>query len=278
MITDAVHSGADVLATVTVFVGLRIAGAPPDERHHYGHARAESVAAKIVALLLIMTGVGAGWSALGVIRSGQAEMPEPLALWAALFSILAKEGLYRYTLAAGRKINSPALIADAHNHRTDAISSLAAVAGVAGARLGWPILDPVAAVAVSALVLRMGIKIYWKSIEELIDTAPEPKVVQEITSAAHVPGVISVNDIRARLHGPHVRVDLKICVNPSISVREGHDIAHRTADSVQGRVDTVNSVLVHVNPCHRLASGVGGPDCARCERRRQPSSVTFGSD
>ncbi len=249
MVSDSMHSFSDSVSTVAVLVGLRIAGAPPDAEHPYGHGRAETVAAKLVALLLILTAVGVGYAAVQKLLSGDISQPGSLALWAALVSIIVKEGMYRYTAAVGHRIRSKALLADAWHHRTDALSSVTAFVGIFGARLGMVFLDPAAGLVVAAMVLKTGLSIYWQSIEELVDTAPPVSVLESISETAQsTPGVIHVNEIKARSHGPYVYVDLKICVDRTITVQAGHDIAHATAERLRA-LPEVKDVLVHVNPC-----------------------------
>lgn len=249
MVSDSIHSFSDTISTVAVIIGLRIADAPPDTEHPYGHARAETVAAKLVALLLILTAVGVGYSALQILIAGKAQIPGTLATIAAVVSIVVKEGMYRYTLQVGTRIKSNALIADAWHHRTDALSSITALVGIVGAQLGLPFLDPAAGLVVAAMILKVGLELYWQSVEELVDTAPGQEVLERIRRAAEgAPGVIAVNDLKARSHGPHVYVDLKICVDRTITVQKGHDIAHDAAGRVRA-LNEVKDVIIHVNPC-----------------------------
>lgn len=265
VVADAAHSASDILATAIVFVGLRIGGTPPDETHHYGHARFESVAAKIVALILIVTGLGLGINAFNVLRGGEAEVPGGLAIWITMVSIVAKEWLYRYVHGVGNRLGSTALQAEAWHHRSDAISSVAALIGVIGAYLGYPFFDPLAGLAVSALIVQMGGKLYVQSVRELIDEAPTEEVVSEIKKTADSTlGVISVTEVKARNVGPSVLVDLKICVNKFLTVEQGHNIASRAKRRILEDIPQVDNVLVHVNPCHHVQSVEEVPDCKAC--------------
>lgn len=250
MVADAFHSASDIAGSVVVLGGLSLASKPPDVGHHYGHAKLESVVAKLIALLLIVTGGGIAWAAWGVLRSGAIAPPGIAALAAAVFSIVIKEGMYRYTLRVGKAINSTAVVADAWHHRTDALSSVAALIGIGGARLGYPILDPLAGLVVGGLIVKSGLEIYVGAIRELIDTAPDPKLVRDIGDAAlEVKGVHSVQEVRARYNGPYILVDLKFCVDPHVTVEEGHRIGKQAKERIIEKVENIQDVLVHVNPC-----------------------------
>jgi cation diffusion facilitator family transporter len=251
VLADAANSGTDIFATLVVLYGTRVAAQPPDEDHPYGHEKAEPVAAKVVALVVLAAGLATGFGALRALRApGPAEAPGLLAAWVTAGSILAKELLARFLLRRSRQLRSEALAADAANQRTDVLASGAALAGVVGARLGLPALDPLAGLAVAALIVRMGALLYWRAVRNLMDTAPEPAVVDAIRqSAAGVTGVWRLDDLKARVHGNQIYVDLKICVSRLLTVEEGHAIAARVKEAVRERVDEAREVLVHVNPC-----------------------------
>lgn len=252
MISDAAHSASDIVATLTVFLGIRLANRPADLNHHYGHGRLESVAAKLVSLLLMATGGLLGWEAIHLLLQGGDTTPGAIALWAAAGSILIKEALFRYVNGIGRQLRSPAIQAEALHHRSDAFSSIAALLGIAGARLGYPILDPLASLLVAGFIVRLGFGIYWRSVGELVDTAPDQRVLANIREAARLtPGVQQVNAVRARLHGAAILVDLKISVDPQVTVQEGHRIGQAAKRQVQQAEAEVADVLVHVNPGER---------------------------
>ncbi len=266
MISDAVHSLSDVLSTVVAMIGIKISNKPADATHHYGHGRAETVATKILAMLIMVTGAGIGWTAMKNLIAGDFNVPGSSALWAASLSIVIKEWMYRYTRKKGEEIKSNALIADAHHHRSDAFSSVTALIGIAGGRLGYPILDPIAGLAVAILILKTGAELYWQSIQELVDHAPDEEILKEIArSTVTTPGVINVHDIKARTYGPLVYVDLKICVNRHIPVYKGHDIAHDTVNHIKKHLPEIKDVLVHVNPCiHVIDEFDDRPHCGHC--------------
>lgn len=249
MVADAVHSGSDILTSIAVMVGLAMGSKPADEAHPYGHGRLEAVAAKIVATLLIITAVGLIYSSGRILLRNEASAPGPLAIYAAILSIVVKEWMYRYTLRTAKQINSTAMIADAWHHRSDSFSSIGTLIGVVGARLAFPWLDPLSGIIVAILVFKVGVDVYLRSIQELIDSAPAPEIIAAIRHTTLTQaGVIAVNDLKARLQGPSIRVDLEICVDPATSLQESHALAHLVEEQVIANVKSVEAVMVHVNP------------------------------
>lgn len=278
VIADAFHSASDIAASAIVYVGVRLAGTPPDDTHHYGHAKLESVAAKIVSLILVITAIGIGLSAWNVLRAGDIQIPTTLALWATIVSILVKETLYRYVNTIGKRLNSTALLAEAWHHRSDAISSVAALIGVTGALLGFPAFDAIAGMAVALLIGHMGVKLYVQSVRELIDEAPKDTTVDSIRAEAlKTPGVLTVNEVKARHNGPVVLVDLKLCVNRFLTVEEGHKIASQAKQNILEAIEEVDNVLVHVNPCHHVNSIDEVPNCEECGDERHRGHSEGGS-
>ncbi|SHJ52472.1 cation diffusion facilitator family transporter [Geosporobacter subterraneus DSM 17957] len=250
MVADAFHSGSDILATTIVLHGLKISHRPPDEEHHYGHGKAESIVSKLIAILLVVTALGIGLSAYNTLKDPALEPPNTIAVWTALISIIFKEWMYRYTVGIGKKIKSQALIADAWHHRTDAFSSIAALIGITGAIYGYPILDPIAGIVVSAMIIKAAISIYLEALHQLMDTAPPKEVMDEIRQISmSVEGVRSVHDVKARKYGVQILVDMKICVDPLITVEQGHHLAGQAKHSVLEKIPDVKDVLIHVNPC-----------------------------
>jgi len=266
VLVDAANSASDIVATAVAYVGLKLAGNPPDETHHYGHAKYESVAAKIVALLIIATGISLGINSLLLLTAGQVEAPGMPAIWVTILSMLVKEGAHRYVKRAGQRLGSSVLLADAANHRSDVFASLAVLCGVLGAQLGYPALDPLAGLAVSFFIAYTGLKIYARSIRELTDEAPSEMVLKEISRiAAGTCGVLCVTEVKARLIGPRILIDLKICVNPFLTVVEGHHIASIAKRELLEQLPAVESILVHVNPCHHMAAKDLPADCINCQ-------------
>lgn len=256
LIADAAHSASDVAGSIAVLVGLRTAQLPPDRDHPYGHGKAESIAAIVVSLLLLIVGIEIGIAAAKSIYYGMDSPPAWYALIAIFISIVAKEALFQYKYRLGKKLSSQALIANAWEHRSDVYSSMAALVGVGGAILGdfWNLkllyyMDPVAGLFVAVLILRMGYRLAMESIHNTMDHVLHKEDAAELLKAVQkVHGVITVDDLRAREHGHYVIVDIKICVNPRITVSEGHDIAKMVRNYLIERFTHVSDVFIQVNP------------------------------
>ena len=249
LVADALHSASDIATTVVVLYSMRIATLPPDPEHPYGHGRAESIGAKVLSVILVLVGLSMGVSSIRQLWAGTYAVPGRLALWAILLSIVVKEGMYRYTVAVGRKINSTALVADALHHRSDAFSSVAAFVGVIGARLGYPVFDSLAAAVVAVFIVKMGIQIFRSSLDELMDAQVHGNLRAEVHQyATGIPGVQHVDEVRIRRYGPQYIVDLKVSVDRHLTVREGHEIAAHVKGKLRDSLPFVGDVLVHVNP------------------------------
>lgn len=261
LLADGIHSAADAVGSVAVLVGLRVARQPADAGHPYGHGKAESLAALAVAALLGLAGVEvAVSSAMALLRPTVAPDPALITLWVAALSVVLKEALYRYNRATGLRQRSPALLSSAEDHRSDAIASLAAVAGILGARLGVRLLDPAAAFFVSLFILRVGWLMGAGAVRDLVDARGEPRTLRRVVAEARaVPGVAAVQQVRTRRMGPDVLVDLEIGVDGRRSLRD----AHAVADSVRVRLveglAEVADVMVHVNPVEVGDRGRAGP-------------------
>lgn len=255
LVADAFHSGSDILASTVVLVGLKVSRKPPDRDHPYGHGRAESIAAKIVAVIIIMAGLNIALSSLRYAVGGEIRAPSAAALAVAFLSIVTKEGLFRYVLHQGRKLSSPALVANAWEHRNDAVSSVAVFLGVGGALLGRQFnipllyyLDPVAGLMVSLLIIKMGYTIARDAAWELMDSCLGEEEAEGIRGRAlEVAGVRAVNDVRARVTGHQVCIDLQIGVDEEMSVRAGHDVASQVKERLL-QDQKIADVLVHVDP------------------------------
>ena len=211
MISDAVHSASDVLATLIVILGVKLAGRDADRDHPYGHERLECVAALILAVILGATGLGIGWSGIRKITgSGELAVPGLLALIAAVVSIVVKEAMFWYTWLAAKKINSSALKAEAWHHRSDALSSVGSFAGILGARLGFPALDPAASVVICLFILKAAWDIMADALGKMTDHACPPAMVQEMAdSILSQPGVLGLDTLNTRLFGDRVYVDAR---------------------------------------------------------------------
>jgi len=256
LIADAVNSASDVAGAAAVLIGLRAAKKPPDEDHPYGHGKAESISAIIVSMLLIVVGVEVGISAVEAIWTGEMAVPPWYTLLVVAVTIAAKEVMFQYTYRLGKRVNSQALIANAWDHRSDVYASLAVFIGVGGAMLGgaWNVpwlvyLDPIAGILVSLLVVRMGYRLIMESIHNTLDHVLHEEDAADLRSAVEeVKGVLAVDELRAREHGHYVVVDVKISVNPRITVLEGHDIAKSVKQHLIERFPHVSDVFTHVNP------------------------------
>jgi cation diffusion facilitator family transporter len=251
LIADAVHSISDLFTDFVVLLGLRIGRKPPDERHHFGHARIETLASSIVGLALIATALYLGIKGIWNIHHHTEYHPTWLALVGAGTSIALKEALYHYTVHTGRRIKSSAVVANAWHQRSDALSSVAVFLGVAGARIkpSWHILDSYAALCVSFFIIKVGLEILWGALREFTDTAPKPEILSKIRQCTlSVDGVIDMHDLRARTSGGLHQMELHIVVDGRLSVTEGHRIAKAVESCLAEEVADLNRVIVHVDP------------------------------
>jgi cation diffusion facilitator family transporter len=249
MIADGVHSASDLVSDAVVVWGMQLGKASADEDHPYGHGRFETLATLFLAFALFAVAIGIIVDA--VDRLGSPELitpPELIALWAAVLSIIIKEGLYHYTVIVGRKYNAKAIIANAWHHRSDAISSVAALAGIGGAMLGLPLLDPVAAVAVAVIVGKMGLEFARDALKEFSDSAIDESIQKSIKEmVATIPEVQDAHFLKGRQMGSDILIDVHIEVHPFISVSEGHQIAEKVRYTLLKQIKEVNDVMVHVD-------------------------------
>lgn len=249
LIADGLHSVSDMASTLIIMVSIRFSRTPADEDHPYGHGKAESIGTVILALILIFTGFALIKDTGFNILNGELVVPGRIALLIAFLSIVTKETLYQYTIRAGKKINSKGLIADAHHHRSDALSSIAALIGIGGARLGIKILDPLAGLIVALFIVKIGFDIFKEAVHELMDGTPDEKKIAVVrATATHVKGVSDVGQIRFRTYGPKVYIDLELAVSSSLSVGEGHQIATDVKEKIMELDNQIGDVMIHVDP------------------------------
>jgi cation diffusion facilitator family transporter len=257
LVADAFHSASDSAASIAVLIGLKIANKPPDEEHPYGHGKAESIAAKVVAFILVLAGLEiASTSIRSLFAHDMPEPPETFAIWISAVTIIIKEILFRYKMNIGKKTNNKAIIANAMDHRADALSSIAAFIGIStsiyGTQLGLPYsvyADPLAGAIVSVFVIKMGWNIFFDAAGDLMDKSLAKKDLDRIELVLKdVQGVEEIHEIRGRQMGPQIVVDLKIGVDDNITVREGHNIAVSARNRLIEQYDDIHDVLVHVNP------------------------------
>lgn len=258
MVSDAVHSASDVLSTVVVMIGIKISRKSADKEHPYGHERLECVASIILSVMLAVVGIGIGWKGIQSIRySGEKELHVPgvLALVAAIVSIVVKELMYQYTRSVAKKIKSSALMADAWHHRSDALSSVGALIGIAGARFGFPLLDPVASIVICAFIMKAVWDIFMDAVNKMIDRAADEEVVEKIlASVKNVEGVIGIDDVKTRLFGTRLYVDIEIAVDGKLALNEAHGIAENVHDKIERNFEEVKHCMVHVNPYNAINS------------------------
>lgn len=252
MVSDAVHSASDVFSTIIVMIGVTIAGKHPDKEHPYGHERLECVASILLAVVLALTGLGIGRNGLQNIMAGNYEelaIPGILALAAACISIAVKEWMYWYTRSAAKKINSGALMADAWHHRSDALSSVGAFAGILGARLGFPVLDSVASLVICLFIEKAAYDIFKDAIDKMVDKSCPDETIQEMEKIImECSGVKAVDELKTRLFGAKIYVEVEIAADPSLTLNVAHEIAESVHDAIEGNFADVKHCTVHVNP------------------------------
>ena len=253
MISDAIHSASDVFSTIVVMIGVKIGGKESDKNHQYGHERLESVASLILALTLAVTGCGIGYGGLKTIIAGSEgasiQVPTALPLAAAILSIVAKEGMYWYTMRAAVQINSGALKADAWHHRSDALSSVGSLVGIGGAMLGYPILDPIASVIICVFILKAAFDIFRDAIGKMTDEACDDRMVEAVKAlVVRQQGGLALDDIKTRMFGNKAYVDIEIAVDGNLLLKEAHNIAEKVHDEVEHNFPEVKHCMVHVNP------------------------------
>jgi cation diffusion facilitator family transporter len=248
LVADAVDSTSDVLASLIVWSGLRIASQPADEEHPYGHGRAEPLAAMVVALMLVVAGIGIIVEAVHGILVRR-EPPATYTLYVLFGVIAVKELMFRVVGRVGRDVRSRAVTTDAWHHRADAITSSFAAIGISIAVVGgYPRADAIAALAAAAVILFNAYRLLMPPLHELMDGVPTETVTQARRVAGHVPDVAGVEKVLARKVGLRYLVDMHIEVDPSMSVRHSHEVAHAVKDAIRLSIPAVEDVLVHIEP------------------------------
>jgi cation diffusion facilitator family transporter len=252
MISDAIHSLSDVFSTIIVIVGVKLGNKTSDKEHPYGHERLECVAAIILAVMLFATGALIGYN--GVMKAvdgnaGDLPIPGGIALAAAIVSIVVKEGMYWYTRAAAKKTGSGVLMASAWHHRSDALSSVGSFIGILGARIGLPIMDPIACVVICVFIVKVAVDIFIDALRKMTDTSCDDTFINELREVAlEQDGVLGVDNIMTRLFGDRIFMDIEITADGSATLSEAHEIAEHLHDTIENRFDKVKHCMVHVNP------------------------------
>lgn len=254
MISDAVHSASDVFSTFIVIAGVAMSRKKSDAEHQYGHERQECIASVILAVILALTGAGIGMTGVRKIFGGNygaLAVPGASALAASVISVFVKEWMYWYTRAAAKKINSGALMADAWHHRSDALSSVGAFIGILGARMGFPVLDAVASVVICLFIEKAAYDIFKDAMDKMVDKSCPEELVEKMKDVVRREnGVIDIDDIKTRLFGDKVYVDVEFSADGKKSLEESHDIAERVHAAIEREFPTVKHCMVHVNPYH----------------------------
>ena len=256
MVADAVHSLSDFVTDVIVLVFVHISGKPKDKSHDYGHGKFETLAMTVIGLALLVVAVGIVYSGMTKIinwaNGTDLEAPGMLALWAALLSIVLKEGVYRYSMVKARELNSQAVEANAWHHRSDALSSLGTAIGIGGAIfLGkrWTVLDPIASVVVGMFIVKVAIDLLRRGIGDLMEQSLPDAVEEEMLQmVGAIPGVVEPHNLRTRRIGNHYAIELHIRMDGDISLRESHDKASEVEDMLRNRYGEDTHVAVHVEP------------------------------
>jgi cation diffusion facilitator family transporter len=256
MLADAVHSLSDFVTDVIVLVFISISGKPQDKSHDYGHGKYETLAMTLIGVALLLV-------ALGILNSGamkiklwldgeQLEAPGTIALWAALLSVVLKEGVYRYSMIKARQLNSPAVEANAWHHRSDALSSIGTAIGIGGAIfLGqrWTVLDPIASVVVGIFIVKVSVSLLRRGIGDLLEQSLPDAVEEEILQlVAALPGLSKPHDLRTRRIGNHYAIELHILMDGNITLREAHDKASEVEETLKSHYGQETHVAVHVEP------------------------------
>ena len=252
MISDAIHSASDVFSSIIVIIGVKLANKKSDKQHPYGHERLECVAAIVLAVILLVCGLFIGHSAIEKLSSKSAQaiaIPGILALVAAVVSILSKEAMYWYTRFYARKYDSGALMADAWHHRSDALSSIGALIGILGARLGYPLMDSVASLVICVFIVKASYDIFKDAINKMVDSACSEEMENEISAcASKQDGVLGIDSIKTRVFGNKIYVDIHILADPNISLTQSHLIASTVHDAIEFEFEKVKHIAVYVKP------------------------------
>lgn len=258
MIADAMHSASDIISSIGVLIGNKIAKTPNDKDHNYGHEKAETLVSFLLSLLLIFVSLKIGYDGVkSLFHLDQVKIPTILPLIVSIISIIIKEYQYRITIKVADKINSPSLKADAWHHRSDALSSVAAFIGIGGSILGFKALDPLAAIIVAIFVAKVGFDILKDSANELMDSSiSEEEEAKIMEIAKRTDGVIHLGDLKSRKHGAMAYLDLTICVNKNLTVFEGHEIATNLEKCLIESMNFIKGITVHVEPCINCTNNI----------------------
>ena len=252
MVSDAIHSASDVVSSIVVIIGVKISEKKEDEDHPYGHERFESVAAIILSVMLVVVGGGIGLRAVQSIINGSylnMEVPGMLALIASGVSIVSKTAMFFYTRKNAKKIQSPALKADAWHHLSDALSSVGALIGIGGAMLGVAVMEPIASAIICIMILKAAADIFIDAMNQMLDKSAGEEIEQEIRDCAEKQeGVLGVDLLHTRMFGNKIYVDIEICLDRNLTLEKAHAIAETVHAALEKNFPRIKHVMVHVNP------------------------------
>ena len=252
MISDAVHSASDVFSTIVVLIGVKLSSKESDKEHPYGHERLECVAAIVLAVVLLLTGLGIGYDAIKNILGGnykELTAPTVLALVAAIISIVAKEAMYWYTRYYAKRIDSSALMADAWHHRSDALSSVGALIGIGGAMLGYPVMDSIASLVIFVFIAKAAYDIFKDAVDKMVDHSCDEKTEDALRKCVLSHSEVKDIDLlQTRIFGNKIYVDVEIQVDGTYMLQESHRIAEEVHESIEENFPKVKHIMVHVNP------------------------------
>lgn len=257
MISDAIHSFSDVLTTLIAWIGVKVSKKAADNDHPYGHERMECVASLILGIVLMATGIGVGKVGVENILSKNYEtlaIPSAIALVAAVVSIVGKEAMYWYTRYYAKLINSAAFMADAWHHRSDAFSSIGSLIGIAGAMLGFPVMDSIASVVICIFIVKVAYDILKDALVKMLDTSCGEDYEKKLTEYVLAQDdVLGVDMLHSRMFGNKVYIDLEISVDGDKPLWEAHEVAERVHKNVEQRFSDVKHIMIHVNPFQKAA-------------------------
>jgi len=246
---DGIESGCDFIAIFSTMVALKLGRQPFDEQHPYGHGRAENLSALLVSLIILATGAWILYESIQTIRAGIFQTPSILAVAAAFVTIIIKEWLFRFTRKTADALESPSLLAIAKDHRKDALTSVSTLIGVAGAYFGFGIMDPLAAGLTSLFIVHIGYETFREAAHDLMDGSAPPDFTAEVTRLAElVTNVEHVHEIRARRSGQYIIIDLKLEMDPDMTVKQSHDVASEVKRLIFMAYPNVGDVMIHINP------------------------------
>ena len=250
MISDAVHSLSDVFATLIAYVGVLMSKRPEDKEHPYGHERLECVASLILGIILAVTGLGIGYTGIHkIIEPSELEVPTLLPLIAAVVSIVVKEGMFWFTMYYAKKLDSSAFKADAWHHRSDAISSVGSFIGIGLAKIGYPIMDPIASIIICLCILKVSFDITKDALEKMLDTSCSKEFEDDVQKfIKQQQGVEGIDLFHTRQFGNKVYVELEISVDRNRTLVEAHEIAETVHKNLEEQFPSIKHVMIHVNP------------------------------